>query len=63
MNADYIPIKLLNTFIDEWRIKARVVSRTPVRTYKGKKEGIVFNAELIDESGTKIQANFFNSSA
>ncbi len=58
-----MPIKCLNPFLDDWRIKARVVNRSSIRNYKGRSEGKVFNADIMDSHNTMIQANFFNDAA
>lgn len=60
----YTPIKSLNNFNHDWRIKARVTKKHDMRTWKNaKSEGFVFNIELMDSQGTQIQATFFNESA
>ena len=62
-DTEFVPIKCLNPFLDDWRIKARVVSRSAVRTYKGRSEGKVFNVDIMDSHNTMIQGNFFNDAA
>lgn len=65
MNEDHFtPIKSLNTFNFDWKIKARVTKKHTKRPWKNAKtEGWVFNIELMDSLGTQIQATFFNDSA
>ena len=42
---EYVPIKCLNPFLDDWRIKARVISRSQLRPYNGRSgQGKIFNA-------------------
>jgi ssDNA-binding replication factor A large subunit len=49
----YTPIKTLNTFNFDWKIKARVTKKHPKRPWKNAKtEGSVFNIELMDNEGT-----------
>ena len=60
----YTPIKTLNTFNFDWKIKARVTKKHPKRPWKNAKtEGSVFNIELMDNEGTQIVGTFFNDSA
>lgn len=65
MNEDHFtPIKSLNTFNFDWKIKARVTKKHTKRPWKNARtEGWVFNIELMDSHGTQIQATFFNDSA
>jgi ssDNA-binding replication factor A large subunit len=51
----YMPISALNSFSMDWRIKARVVKKPPIRTYKNAKgEGQILTVDLIDREGTMI---------
>lgn len=60
----YTPIKALNTFNFDWKIKARVTKKHAKRPWKNAKtEGSVFNIELMDNEGTQIVGTFFNDSA
>lgn len=66
MNSDiqYTPIKSLNTFLFDWKIKARVTKKFDLKTWKNaKSEGHVMNVELIDNQGTQILATFYNDTA
>ena len=60
----YMPIKALNQFSNDWIIKARVVKKGDLRTWKNVRgEGQLFNIELIDRQSTLIQATAFNETA
>ena len=49
----YTPIKALNTFTFDWKIKGRVTKKHLKRTWKNAKtEGSVFNIEVMDNEGT-----------
>lgn len=46
---EYTPIKSLNTFLFDWKIKARVTKKHPMKTYKNERGGgKILNIELID---------------
>lgn len=63
-SADYMPIKHLNQFSADWTIKARVVKKAPVRSWKNaQKSGQLLNFDLVDKDGTMIQATAFNEDA
>jgi len=50
---EYTPIKSLNTFLFDWKIKARVTKKHQMRTYKNERgSGKILNIELIDSYGT-----------
>ena len=56
----YMPIKALNQFSNDWKIKARVVKKGELRNWKNARgEGQLFNVDLIDREGTLIQATGF----
>ena len=60
----YTPIKSLNTFNFDWKVKARITKKHVKRPWKNaKNEGWVFNIEIMDSFGTQIVATFFNESA
>ena len=51
----YTPIRLLNTFMFDWKIKARVSKKQPIKDYNNAKgPGKLLNIELIDVDGTQI---------
>jgi hypothetical protein len=57
----YTPIKSLNTFLFDWKIKGRVTKKQAKKSWKNAKgTGTLLNIELIDHQGTQIQATFFN---
>jgi len=59
-----MPIKALNQFNSDWCIKARILKKADMRTYKNAKgEGFIQSLDLIDKEGTMIQATAFNDTA
>lgn len=57
----YMPISALNMYSNDWIIKARILKRAQLRTYKNARgEGKILNIDLIDRDGTMIQATLFN---
>lgn len=57
----FFPISELSTYHRIWTIRARVVSKAPVRTFNRKGgEGKVFHVELTDGPTGEIRASFFN---
>eukprot|EP00538_Stauroneis_constricta_P011346 CAMPEP_0119557696 /NCGR_PEP_ID=MMETSP1352-20130426/9280_1 /TAXON_ID=265584 /ORGANISM="Stauroneis constricta, Strain CCMP1120" /LENGTH=643 /DNA_ID=CAMNT_0007604835 /DNA_START=186 /DNA_END=2117 /DNA_ORIENTATION=- len=53
-------ISALNMYQNRWTIKARVVSKSDVRTWSNAKgQGSLFSAELLDKSKTDIRCTFF----
>lgn len=64
MSENNMPIKALNQFNNDWRIKARILKKADLRMYKNAKgEGCILNLDLIDREGTMIQATAFNDTA
>ena len=62
--ADYMPIKALNQFTGDWRIKARVLKKSPIKNWSNSKgTGSLINFDLIDKDGTMIQATAFHEQA
>lgn len=60
----YMPIRALNTFSTEWRIKARLTKKHQKKQWKNAKTaGVLLNVELMDQAGTQITATFFNDIA
>lgn len=54
------PISSLTPYQNKWTIKARVTSKTPVRTWSNSRgEGKLFSVNFLDESG-EIRATGFN---
>ena len=59
-NTLYTPISQLNIYMSKWTIRARLTSKTPVKTWSNAKgEGRLFSIDLLDDSGTDIRATFF----
>ena len=53
-------ISQLNMYQSRWTIKARVVSKSDIRTWSNAKgEGSLFSIELLDSSGVDIRATLF----
>lgn len=56
----YTPIRCLNQFSTDWRIRARITKKGDKKEYKNARgEGVLLNIDLIDKEGTQIQATFF----
>lgn len=57
-----MPIVSLNPYLGRWNIKARVTSKSAVRTWTNARgEGKLFSVDLADQSGG-IRATAFNDS-
>lgn len=62
--VQYTPIKSLNTFLFDWKIKARITKKHAKRQWKNAKGmGSILNIEMIDGKGDQIQGTFFNDLA
>ncbi|GAX27362.1 replication factor A1 [Fistulifera solaris] len=63
MNVDgttITPIAGLNIYNSRWTIKARLTTKSDVRTWSNAKgEGSLFSIELLDNSGVDIRGTFF----
>lgn len=60
----YTPIRVLNQFSTDWKIRARVTRKDePKRWQNSRGEGTLMNIEMIDKDGTLIQATFFGEAA
>ena len=58
--AGYTPIMALNPYQNRWKIKARISSKAPIKTWSNARgEGKLFSAELVDSSGDDIRCTFF----
>ena len=60
----YTLISQLNMYQNRWTIKARVTSKSEMRSWSNAKgEGTLFSVELLDSSGIDIKAVFFKEAA
>jgi ssDNA-binding replication factor A large subunit len=49
LDCSYTPIKSLNTFLFDWKIKARVTKKHNKKSWKNNRgQGTLLNVELID---------------
>mmetsp|Transcript_111608 Transcript_111608/g.322586 ORF Transcript_111608/g.322586 Transcript_111608/m.322586 type:complete len:637 (+) Transcript_111608:377-2287(+) len=56
----FTPISGLSLYQNRWTIKARVVSKSDIRTWSNAKgEGSLFSCEFLDSSGMDIRATMF----
>jgi len=57
-----LPISEISTYHNRWTIKARVTSKSQIRTFSkgGAGGGKVFSMDLLDRHGGEIRASFFN---
>jgi len=59
-----MPISEISSYIQRWAIRARVTSKSQLRTFaKGGGNGKVFHVHLLDVHGGEIRASFFNETA
>lgn len=59
-DAGYIPISCLNTFTQDWAIKARVCRKYPVKHWNNARgQGSLFKIDLVDRGDCQIEATFF----
>ena len=56
-----MPLKALNTFARDWKIQARIASKSEKRTTN--KGGSLLKIGLVDLYGTQIEGTFFNEAA
>jgi hypothetical protein len=56
----YTPIKVLNTYTHDWKIKVRVLKKSKRSWSNMKGSGLVMTVDLVDSEGTQIQGTFFN---
>ena len=56
MPADaFMPIKALNQFSTDWVIKARIIKKGEMRSWKNARgEGIILSVDIVDREGTMI---------
>ena len=59
-----MPIGALNQFSMDFRFKARILKKYPLKSYNSQKgQGVILNVDLIDREDTQIQATMFNETA
>lgn len=64
MHEGYTPIRILNQFQTDWKIRARVTKKGDKRNWKNDRgQGTLLNIDLVDKEGTQIQATFFGEGA
>jgi len=56
-----MPVKALNQFSSDWRIKVRVTKKYDIKKWNNARgTGELFTVDLVDADGTQIQGTFFN---
>jgi replication factor A1 len=63
---EYTPISALSTFLYDWTIRAKVITKSNLRDFqveKTGKQGKCMSLMLMDGSGTRISAGFFSEAA
>ena len=58
--SKYIPLNQLTTFSKEFIVYVRVVSKSEIKRFNGKRSGSLFDFVVIDEEGTKMQIVCFD---
>jgi len=59
-DLNIIPINAVNPYSNKWTIKARITSKSAVRSWSNAKgDGTLFSIDLLDNSGKEIRATFF----
>uniref|UniRef100_A0A7S4RPR6 Replication protein A subunit n=1 Tax=Alexandrium monilatum TaxID=311494 RepID=A0A7S4RPR6_9DINO len=59
-----LPISELSNYVQRWTVRARVTSKSNLRTFsKGTNGGKVFHVHILDAHGGEIRASFFNETA
>lgn len=61
-----MPIAEISPYMNKWTVKARIASRSQLRSFQrkgGGAEGKVFHVELVDAGGGEIRASFFDQAA
>lgn len=58
--SEFMPIAMLNPYQNTWTIKARVVSKAPIKRWSNARgDGKLFSMELVDQAGTAIRCTMF----
>jgi len=61
-----MPIAEISPYMNKWTVKARIASRSQLRSFQrkgGGAEGKVFHVEIVDAGGGEIRASFFDKAA
>uniref|UniRef100_A0A6U3S1P3 Replication protein A subunit n=1 Tax=Ditylum brightwellii TaxID=49249 RepID=A0A6U3S1P3_9STRA len=59
-SASITPIAALNMYMNRWVIRARLTTKSDIRTWSNARgEGSLFSCELLDSSGQDIRCTFF----
>jgi replication factor A1 len=57
----YMPVKVLNSFATDWRIKVRVTKKYAIKSWNNARgSGELMNVDMMDYEGTQIQGTFYN---
>jgi replication factor A1 len=62
----FFPISEISTYHPQWKIRARITAKAPLRTFSKSNNpngGKVFSVDLLDAEGGEIRASFFNEAA
>lgn len=60
-NANYLPISHMTIYNEDWTIRARVISKSDIKTWANEKSSGKFFKTVIGDDSGKIQAMFFNA--
>lgn len=66
VEAFFFPISEISSYVTQWKIRARITAKAPLRTFtksNADKSGKVFSVDLLDAQGGEIRASFFNDAA
>ena len=59
-----IPISAINPYSNKWTIKARITSKSALKSWSNAKgSGTLFSVDLLDNSGVEIRGTFFKEAA
>jgi len=64
-NQRVMPVSALNNYSTNWSVIGRIVTKSTIKTYPGKKSvpGQLFSITLRGQDGSEIRGTFFNESA
>jgi len=63
MAGNFFPISELSSYQAGWTIRARVTTKSTMRTFGKDKQGKVFSVDLLDDKSGEIRASFFGLAA